>query len=410
MRNGGELPKRVDGLKFFAPIRRFADALHARHEHPNRNLHLDDYLVLLLLAYFNPAISGLRQLIELPGDARLEGNLGLHHTSLGSFSEASAVFDPEPLRNIFRELSDQAHALNTVQRPQGLPDDLKVLAADATLWKLLPRMAQALYQRPRTRARKAELKGHFVFDVFDHVPVGVELTSGKTDERHVLPMQLETGALYVLDRGYISRPLWHQILDAGCSFVARIKSDFKYAVTSMRELSAEAREAGVLSDECVEIEAPDPEHPARKARGVMKLRVIRAKKICAPSRNLDPRHKRGKHAAQPKEETEHELVLLTDRFDLDAADVVALYTYRWQIEIFFRWFKCVMKCRHLFAETLNGLALQIYAALIASLLVVIYTGRKPTKQLLFLLQMYLGGGCGWERIEREIAKLKPTKA
>ena len=398
-----EVPKQLGGLNFFQPIQRFRDELHQHHAQPNRNLNLDDYLVLLLLAYFNPAITGLRQLILLPRDARLCGNLGLQHTSLGSFSEASSVFDPEPLRNIFRELSDQAKAFNGPQRPQGLPAELKILAADATLWKLLPRMVHTLYQQPLTRARKGELKGHFIFNVIDHVPEDVALTDGKTDERHVLPLQLEAGSLYILDRGYISRALWREMIAAHCSFVARTKSGFNYAVTSVRELGAAALEAGVISDECVEIEDPDPKRP------VLKLRVVRAKKVCLPSRNLDPKHKRGKYPAQAKEETEHELVLLTDRLDVDAAEVVALYEYRWQIEVFFRWFKCVMKCRHLFAESLNGLALQIYAALIASLLVVIYTGRKPTKQLLFVLQMYLGGGCGWELVEEEIQKLKPTQ-
>jgi len=138
--------------------------------------------------------------------------------------------------------------------------------------------------------------------------------------------------------------------------------------------------------------------------------VVRAKKSCPPPRNLDPKHKRGKHAAPDKAPTEHELILLTDRFDLDAGEIVALYNYRWHIEVFFRWFKCVMKCRHLFAETQNGMALQIYAALIASVLVVIFTGRKPTKQLLFLLQSYLRNDLDWRYVEAEIMKSKPVKA
>ena len=69
-----------------------------------------------------------------------------------------------------------------------------------------------------------------------------------------------------------------------------------------------------------------------------------------------------------------------------------------------------MKCRHLFAETQNGMALQIYAALIASVLVVIFTGRKPTKQLLFLLQSYLRNDLDWRYVEAEIMKSKPVKA
>lgn len=397
-----KLPAQLDGLKFFQPVRRFFDELRRMKAHPNRTHFLDDHLVLLLLAYFNPAISGLRQLITLPMHRHVGGNLGLHRTSLGSFSEASSVFDPEPIRNIFLELSDLAKALNGPQRPQGLPADLKILAADATLWKLLPRMVHTLYQQPLTRARKGELKAHFVFNVLDQVPVEVELTNGKKDERHVLPLQIDPGAIYIVDRGYVARALWRAILAAGSSFVARIKSDTRYTVLETLPLSEAALKAGVISDERVEISEP--------GKPPLILRAVRAKKLCEPSRNLDPKHKRGKHAAPEKAPTEHELILLTDRFDLDAGEIVALYNYRWQIEVFFRWFKCVMKCRHLFAETQNGMALQIYAALIASLLVVIYTGRKPTKQLLFLLQSYLQDNLDWKYVEAEITKLKPAKA
>jgi hypothetical protein len=402
METVAKLPARLEGLKFFQPIQRFYDELHRQKAHPNRNLHLDDHLILLLLAYFNPAISGLRQLITLPMHKHVGGNLGLHRTSLGSFSEASSVFDPEPLRNIFLELSDQTQALNGPRRPQGLPADLKILAADATLWKLLPRMVHTLYQQPLTRARKGELKGHFVFNVLDQVPVDVEFTNGKKDERHVLPLQLVPGAIYIVDRGYVARALWRAILAAASSFVARIKNNTAYTVLNALPLSAAAIKAGVVSDERVEVSEP--------GKPTLTLRVIRAKKVCEPSRNLDPKHKRGKHAAPGKAPTEHELILLTDRFDLDSGEILALYNYRWQIEVFFRWFKCVMKCRHLFAETQNGMALQIYAALIASLLVVIYTGRKPTKQLLFLLQMHLLGCIEWSEVEKEIQKLKPTQA
>lgn len=401
MEMDSELPKQLDGLKFFRPLQRFFDELRRFKAHPNRSHFLDDHLVLLLLAYYNPAISGLRQLITLP-DHKHVGNLGLHRTSLGSFSEASSIFDPEPLRKIFLALADEARALDGPSRPHGVPAELKILAADATLWKLLPRMARALYSQPLTRAPKDALKAHVVFNVLDQVPVEAELTDGKKDERHVLPLQIDPGALYLLDRGYASRTVWRAILDGRSSFVARIKTTTSYRALEARPLSAAAKAAGVNSDERVAIDESDGK--------TLTLRVIKATKRVGAPRNLDPKHKRGKHAAPAMAPTEHELILLTDRLDLEAGEVVALYNYRWQIEVFFRWFKCVMKCRHLFAETQNGMALQIYAALIASLLVVIYTGKKPTKQLLFLLQSYLQGNLDWKYVEAEVQKSKTVSA
>src|SRR5471030_2013256 len=118
----GEKTSELMGLKMFRPLREIHDGLRLQKAHPTRNLHLDDYLSLMLLAFFNPAITGLRQLVELPEYPVVNRNLGITHTSLGSFSEASAVFDPEPLRRIFLELSDESRAANGPVRPQGLPE------------------------------------------------------------------------------------------------------------------------------------------------------------------------------------------------------------------------------------------------------------------------------------------------
>jgi len=391
----------LSGLKFFAPLQRYFDHLHEQKAHPNRNLHLDEYLCLMLLAYFNPAITGLRQLVKLPEYPVVDRNLGLQHTSLGSFSEASSVFDPEPLRRIFLELSGDACAANAPARPKCLSANLRVLAADATLWKLLPRMVPELYQQ-RSRARKAEFKAHVVFNVFDHVPAEAELTAGHVDERHVLPLQLHSGAMYVLDRGYQSCALFRDILQTENSLVARIRLHVGYDVLESRALSAAALAVGVTADLSVQVRNDRNEKIERP------LRLVIAKVVCPPPKNIDPKHKRGKYAAPARTESSYELVLLTDRFDLDASEILAIYNYRWQIEIFFRWFKCVLKCRHLFAETPNGIALQVYSALIASLLIVIYTQRKPTKMLLFVLQMRFQGLATWEQVEAEIQKCKPV--
>jgi hypothetical protein len=362
--------------------------------HPNRSLHFDEYLTLLLLSFYNPALQSLRGLITCAGTHLAERNLGLHHTSLGSLSEASQVFDPELLRRIFLDLAGQAMAADAPPRPRGLPDDLKLLAADATLWKLLPRMAREFYSGPLTRARKGALKGHFVFNVLTGVPEDVEWTDGAVDERHVLPMQLAAGALYVVDRGYNSKAIFQSFTAARASFVMRLRKDYGYQPIEARNVDQAAQNAGVYADDVVSVAgAPQP------------LRVVRARRVSPPSRNLHPKRNGGKYAAHPPGELlTQDWILVTDRLDLPAELIVELYAYRWQVETFFRWFKVTLQCQHLLCESENGLALQMYAALIATLLVVIHTGRKPNKGLLLILHFYLLGWSKWAEVEREIAR------
>ena len=104
----------------------------------------------------------------------------------------------------------------------------------------------------------------------------------------------------------------------------------------------------------------------------------------------------------------HELLLVTDRLDLPAELVVLLYKYRWHVELFFKWLKCVMGCRHLVAESEDGVKMQVYAALIAGLLIVLWTGKKPTKATYQVLQFYFLGWVSDDELEEQLGRLKKS--
>ena len=62
---------------------------------------------------------------------------------------------------------------------------------------------------------------------------------------------------------------------------------------------------------------------------------------------------------------------------LSALEVLALYRHRWEVEILFRWLKCLVPCRHWFAESPEGVKIQIYLCLIKALLLAGLLGGKP---------------------------------
>ena len=70
----------------------------------------------------------------------------------------------------------------------------------------------------------------------------------------------------------------------------------------------------------------------------------------------------GKVASQGRPEV---LLLATDRLDLEAELVALGYRFRWSVELFFRWFKCILARRHLLAQSQNGVTIQVYVAMIA---------------------------------------------
>lgn len=88
-------------------------------------------------------------------------------------------------------------------------------------------------------------------------------------------------------------------------------------------------------------------------------------------------------------------------------DVIALiYKHRWAIEIFFRFFKHVLGCRHLISHRENGIEIQTYLAIIACLLIALWTGKKPTLRTYEMICFYFTGLASEEELVEHIQKLR----
>ena len=62
-------------------------------------------------------------------------------------------------------------------------------------------------------------------------------------------------------------------------------------------------------------------------------------------------------------------VLITNRFDLSTYQIVMLYAYRWQIELYFRFLKRTLNGIHLWSTEPRGIEIQFYVCMIAHLLI-----------------------------------------
>ena len=318
----------IRGLKFFKPIRALLARLRGEAPNPNRLLFYDDYIAMLLLYYFTPTLKSLRDIQRASDYKSVARKLGVRRASLGSLSEASQVFDPEPLKAIFFELAQQAGATDAPARPKGVPDELICIAADGTLLDALSKMLWAHWIGKHDKA----VKIHLQYDIFRGTPVGAELTDGNGDEKAALKRNLKPGHMYIVDRGYLDYGLYSLMLDTGASFLARLRGNFSSETMQELTLSEQARAAGVLEDRIVLVGG---EKSGRRID--RKLRLVKVHVVNPPPHALKPRGPRvnGKCKSIRTSETEFDVWLLTDRMDIPAEDLALLYKYRWQIEIFF---------------------------------------------------------------------------
>lgn len=66
----------------------------------------------------------------------------------------------------------------------------------------------------------------------------------------------------------------------------------------------------------------------------------------------------------------------------------------------------MLGCRHLLSHKKDGIELQTYAAIIACLLIALWTGRKPTLRTYEMICYYLMGWATEDELLAHIAKLQ----
>ena len=388
----------IQGLKYFKLIQDLLERLHEHKDCHNRKLHYDEYTSLLILYFLNPVLTSLGSIQQASGLRNVQKKMGVKRASMGSLSEAQHVFDPALLGQVFQELADQTVAADAAKRPQGLAEELEVVAQDGTLLRALPRMVWALWQDEEHRAAKI----HLEFDVLRGVPTAAPVTHANASEIEALRENLTAGKVYIMDAGYVQYALYEDIRQAKSSFVARLHDNAVYEVLEERELSPDDVAAGVTLDRVVRL-------GSNATRGDLSepVRLVQVHVKSPPQLGLAQRRSKmsSNNTAQPQPK-EYDLLLVTDLMDLPAEVIAALFRYRWTIELFFRWFKCVLGFSHLICESREGLQIMVYCALIVSLLITLWTGRKPTKRTLEMIQLYFQGWAELDELEAHIEGLK----
>jgi hypothetical protein len=394
-------PRQIGGIKRLRHLLPLLADLHEvgceRDAAGNRKLHFDEYVTLVLLYLFNPLIDSVRGLQQATAIDKVAEQLGVKRFSLGSFSESVSVFDAEKLKAVIAQLSGE---LNPVGRDPRLKDLKQVLTiVDGTVLDAISTVAAAMWLPFQDGTSKHAWRLHTHFDVEHWVPTDLELTdarsTGKSDEKNVLRTKLQPDHCYVTDRWFAQFALFNQINAIGSSYVCRAKENSVFEVVEERLLSDEALKADIVRDAVVKMGLSSK--PQDRPDHLIRLIVIEAE----PHEKRGGR--RGKTAGPGNKGT---IVIATNLLDVPAEVIALIYRYRYSIEIFFRFFKQILGCRHLLSTKPAGIMIQMYCAVIACLLINLWTGAKPTKRTVEMLAFYLMGVASEDEVLRHVAGLK----
>lgn len=364
--------------RVFPLLDRLHDIGCKRDRAHNRELHFDDYVKLMMLYIWNPAIQSIRDLqqaVSLPTVAKA---LGVKSFSVGSFSESVRVFEPEQLQPIITEL---AADLTPVDKDPRLGDLKQVMTlVDATVLRGLTRLVRAAvgidgrYNTSRDGTPVYGWRLHTQFDLQTFSPVRIDRTgarnAGENRENNVLRRHLEADRCYIGDGTYSDRSLLDDIHNAKSVYVMRSGGRAVFEVTEERELSQEALDAGVVRDVLVRFTEQGTNHVVRR----VEVRV-------------EPHPRRSRSGVKQVDL----LVLYTNLLDLPAELIALIYQHRYTVELFFRFFKQLLGMRHLLSEREEGIDIQVHCTVIVCLLIQLISGKRPNKATRNMIGCYLLG-------------------
>jgi hypothetical protein len=344
----------------------------------NRKLFFDDYVKLVLLYIWNPAIESARDLQRAVGLPNVAKALGVKRFSVGSFSESVRVFEPEQLQPIIAELAAE---LTPAARDPRLADLKHTLTlVDATVLRGLSRLVRCAVGMDGRYNTSRDGKGvygwrlHTQFELHTFSPVRIDRTgarnAGEQRENNMLRQHLEAGRCYIGDGTYADRSLLNQIHDIQSVYVVRSGGRAVFEVIQERPLSPEASQAGVLRDTLVEFTETGTNHPVRR----VELRV-------------EPHPRRTRTGVKQMDV----LVVYTNLLELPAELIGLIYQYRYTVELFFRVFKQLLGMRHLLNEREEGVDIQVYCTVMVCLLIQLISGKKPNKAMRNVVSWYLQG-------------------
>jgi len=185
------------------------------------------------------------------------------------------------------------------------------------------------------------MKMHVVYDPHSDCPGEVEVTPANVNDVEIgQKVAIESAATYVFDKGYCHFGWWQKINAGGAFFVTRKKVNCRLRSRRRRPLRKRKGDGFKILDDHEVVLASKG-----NARLAIPLRRIRVRR-----------------------DTGGKITLITNDLSRPAVEIAALYKSRWQIELLFRWIKQHLCIRKFLGDNENAIRLQIFAAMIAYLL------------------------------------------
>jgi hypothetical protein len=233
-------------------------------------------------------------------------------------------------QTVFSNLLQRCHSVASGKKKFRFKN--KLLSLDSTSIDL----CASLFDWAKYKRTKGAAKLHLLLDNEGYLPCFACITDGKQHDVTVgRTLRFQPGTIVVFDKGYVDYHWWEQMSADGVYFVTRFKRDLHIQQVAEREVPPHSQ---VRRDQDIAIT------PYRKDF-TLQLRLVTIW----------------------DEEKQEEITFLTNHLKFGPTTIARIYKERWQIELFFKSLKQLLRIKTFVGTSANALKTQIWIALIAML-------------------------------------------
>jgi hypothetical protein len=229
-------------------------------------------------------------------------------------------------------------------------------AFDSTTIRLFSEVLKGVGRKLKGLGRqKGGLKVHMLTDIHADCAKFVKMSEARMHDKKFLQYIncLVPGCMIVFDKAYNWYLQFAKWTQEGIFFVCRLKDNAVYEVIeTLFEKELPEKQAGVMKVEHIHLQYKDDK---------------KQKTLCL--RKVTYRDEKGRIYQ-----------FITNNWDITAEEVALIYKYRWTIELIFKKLKQNFQLHFFYSESENGIKTQVWATLIAHLLLTVFIRKKKKKK------------------------------
>ncbi len=311
----------------------------------SKKLYFKDHLTTMLYCIFARCTS-IREV-----QAGLElCNGKLNHLDLQKVPARSTLADGNKKRtsDVFGTLYQSLyqrykHIISDSPLKENIASKLYVL--DSSTISLFKAILKPAGRKRSDGKSKGGIKVHTLLKADSNMPSFIKYTAAALHDQQFYECikELPNGSIITFDKAYINYQQFEKFSERNITYVVPQKDNAIF--TPIHELALKDEESNVLKDEIIEVKYTEQiEQTSIK-------RTLKIRRITYYSE---------KHKAT--------FVYWTNNMELAAADVIAIYQNRWQIEKFFKKLKQNFPLNYFLGDNENAIQIQIWCALIGLIL------------------------------------------